>query len=81
MTDDPGEVRTAYNRNGDKHIGWVLPEMTLFGRERWRGQVERNFVSWGVVWKSRRYKDRERAVAAVHRVLDRIEAHQKWEAV
>ena len=76
-----GEIRSAWNRNGDKHVGWVVPEMTWRGHQRWRGQVERKFVTWSVVWRSRRYREREKAVAAVHRVLDRIEAHESWEAV
>jgi hypothetical protein len=79
LTDHGGEVRTAYDRNGDRHIGWVMPEMTWRGRQRWRGRVEREFVTWHLVWRSRRYKNRDCAVAAVHRVLDRVEAHERWE--
>jgi hypothetical protein len=81
LTDHDGELRTVYNRNGERCIGWVLPSVSVFGRELWRGQVEREFVTWHIQWRSRRYRSRAKAVAAVHRVLDRIEDHERWESV
>lgn len=74
-TDEGAEVSTALDANGDRWIGWVLPEMTRTGRPRWRGSVEREFAGkWHVMWRSRRCRSRAAAVNAVCDVLDRIES-------